>query len=57
VLGGVVHVDLTAAEGELTPEQGDESAELGGQILMAFKTFTAAARTEIAGAVAAAAAE
>jgi len=42
---------LNGITGEFTSEQNSRSTELGGQILTAFKSFTAAARTEIAGAV------
>lgn len=48
---------LTASEGEFTPEQNDESVTTGGSLLLAFKSFTSAARAEIAGAIEAAEAE
>lgn len=48
---------LTDSGGEFTPEQNSASIALSVQIKMAFRAFTAAARTEIAGAVKAAESE
>ena len=48
---------LSDSEGEFTPEQNDTSITLRVGIFRAFRSFTAAARTEIAGAVKAAESE
>jgi hypothetical protein len=48
---------LTAGEGEFVAEQEQESTRLGGRLLGAFRSFTAAARAEITGAIEAAEAE